>query len=152
MGRKCSVCLHPKLDRIEIELVSGVPFRRIATHLDLSESSLRRHTKNHLPEHLLKAREEQEIFNADNLIAKMAFLWSDNIRIKNILEEQGDYRGVLQANKTNSKLIDTQLRLRSQQRKEYEDQLLPASEVVHGLRLIIERALKFITIPEDRIK
>jgi hypothetical protein len=47
-----------------------VPNRRIATHFQLSEASVRRHAQKHLPEKLAEASKAEEILQADRLLTE----------------------------------------------------------------------------------
>jgi len=51
------VCDHPESHSIDEALVSGVPYRGVAMRFELSQSAVYRHKTDHLPAHLLKARE-----------------------------------------------------------------------------------------------
>jgi hypothetical protein len=73
MPRRCTVCDHPQRHGIDEALVSGAPYRSVARRFVLSESSVYRHKTEHLPAHLLKAREvEEEHFR----LKAWAFRWS----------------------------------------------------------------------------
>ncbi|GHO51502.1 hypothetical protein [Ktedonospora formicarum] len=52
MGRLCSICSHPQRAAIDVAVVSGQSFRRIATQFQTSEASIRRHTADHISEAL----------------------------------------------------------------------------------------------------
>jgi hypothetical protein len=68
MPRRCTVCDHPKRHGIDEALVSGAPYRGVAKRFGLSESSVYRHKTEHLPAHLLKAKEVEEVAQADDLL------------------------------------------------------------------------------------
>jgi len=71
-GRKCSVCSHPAVNEINEMLVNNVSFNEITTiYNDLTEMSLMRHKKNHLPKVLSKAKEAQEIVQGDIVMAEL---------------------------------------------------------------------------------
>jgi hypothetical protein len=55
------VCDHPERHSIDEALVSGTPYRSVAKRFGLSESAVYRHKAEHLPAHLLKAKEIEEI-------------------------------------------------------------------------------------------
>ena len=49
MARNCSVCMHPKVEAINLALLSGsLPLRRIADKYGVSVGAVHRH-KQHLP-------------------------------------------------------------------------------------------------------
>jgi hypothetical protein len=57
MPRRCTVCDHLGRYDIDEALVSGTPYRSVAKRFGLSESVVYCHQTEHLPAHLLKARE-----------------------------------------------------------------------------------------------
>ena len=57
MPRRCTVCDHPEKHRIDETLVTGAPYRSVAKRFGVSESAVYRHKSEHLPAHLLKAKE-----------------------------------------------------------------------------------------------
>jgi hypothetical protein len=59
MPRRCTVCDHPERHSIDEALVTGAPYRSVAKRFGLSESAVYRHKTEHLPAHLLKAREDE---------------------------------------------------------------------------------------------
>ena len=73
MTRRCTVCDHPERHGIDEALVSGAPYRSVAKRFELSESAVYRHKTEHLPAHLLKAREVEE---EDFRLRAWAFRWS----------------------------------------------------------------------------
>jgi hypothetical protein len=68
MPRRCTVCDHHERHSIDEALVTGAPYRSVAKRFELSESAVYRHKTEHLPAHLSKAREAEEIARADDLI------------------------------------------------------------------------------------
>ena len=71
MPRVCTVCSNRKRSEIDAALLSGAPFRNIAQRFRLGAWSIYRHQQEHLPAHLLKARELQESENASDLIRRL---------------------------------------------------------------------------------
>ena len=71
MPRKCTICEHEQREKIEKALVSGEAKRRIASRFGLSDASVRRHEKNHLPSALVKSKEVQESIQAMNVMAEL---------------------------------------------------------------------------------
>src|SRR3712207_9134864 len=65
--RRCTVCDHPERHGIDEALVTGAPYRSIAKRFGLSESAVYRHKTEHLPAHLLKAKEVEEVAQADEI-------------------------------------------------------------------------------------
>src|SRR3712207_7785106 len=68
MPRRCTVCDHSERHGIDEALVTGAPYRSVAKRFGLSESAVYRHKTEHLPAHLLKAREVEEAARADDLL------------------------------------------------------------------------------------
>jgi hypothetical protein len=61
MPRRCAVCGHPERHSIDEALVSGGPYRSVAKRFGLSDSAVYRHKTEHLPAHLPKAKEVEEL-------------------------------------------------------------------------------------------
>jgi hypothetical protein len=62
------VCDHPESHSIDETLVTGASYRSVAKRFELSESAVYRHKTEHLPAHLLKAKEAEEAARADDLL------------------------------------------------------------------------------------
>jgi len=71
-GRKCSVCSHPSLDKINAMLIQNVSHIEIITVFnDLGDMSLHRHKQNHLPKMLSKAKAAQEIVQSNKVMTEL---------------------------------------------------------------------------------
>jgi hypothetical protein len=97
MPRRCTVCDHPEKHSIDEALVSGAPYRSVAKRFDLSESAVYRHKTEHLPVHLLKAREVEDVAQADDLLDQVRDLQTHAIDILERAEKAGDLRTALAA-------------------------------------------------------
>jgi transposase-like protein len=97
MPRRCTVCDHPKRHGIDQALVTGAPYRSVARRFGLSESSVYRHKTEHLPAHLLKAREVEVVAHADDLLEQVRHLQTHALDILERAEEAGDLRTALAA-------------------------------------------------------
>ena len=97
MPRRCTVCDHPERHRIDEALVSGTPYRSVAKQFELSESAVYRHKTDHLPAHLLKAREIEEVARADDLLDQVRTLQIHALDILERAEKSGDLRTALSA-------------------------------------------------------
>jgi hypothetical protein len=85
MPRACTVCAHPKVGEINLQLaIEANPNRQIASQYGLNEAAVRRHRANHLPKEVVKARQVQEGLNADAIWKQ---LQSINITTLNILKD-----------------------------------------------------------------
>src|SRR5215207_6577550 len=97
MPRRCTVCAHLQRQDIDELLVSGAPYRSVAKRFGLSESAVYRHKTEHLPAHLLKAREVEEVAQADDLLAQVRHLQGRALDILERAEKAGDLRTALAA-------------------------------------------------------
>jgi hypothetical protein len=91
------VCDHPERHSIDEALVTGAPYRSVAKRFELSESSVYRHKTEHLPAHLLKAREIEEAARADDLLEQVRHLQAHALDILECAEKAGDLRTALAA-------------------------------------------------------
>jgi hypothetical protein len=97
MPRRCTVCDHPERHGIDEALVSGGPYRGVAKRFGLSESAVYRHKTEHLPAHLLKAREVEVVAQADDLLEQVRHLQAHALDILERAEKTGDLRTALAA-------------------------------------------------------
>jgi hypothetical protein len=97
MPRRCTVCDHSQRHSIDETLVTGAPYRSVAKRFELSESAVYRHKTEHLPAHLLKAREVEEVAQADDLLEQVRHLQSHTLDILERAEQSGDLRTALAA-------------------------------------------------------
>ncbi len=96
MPRTCTVCTHPQRPEIDRALVDGITYRMISDRYGLSETSLKRHRKEHLPSHVAKAQEAAKVADADDLLQQLKALRNKAIGILQKAETAGDYRTALQ--------------------------------------------------------
>jgi len=97
MPRRCTVCDHPQKHGIDQALVTGAPYRSVARQFELSESSVYRHKIDHLPVHLLRAKEVEEVARADDLLDQVRNLQTHALDILERAEKAGDLRTALAA-------------------------------------------------------
>src|SRR3712207_1831772 len=95
MPRRCTVCDNPERHSFDEALVSGAPYRSVAKRFRLSESAVYRHKVEHLPAHLLKAREAEEAARADELLEQVRNLQAHALDILERAEKTGDLRTAL---------------------------------------------------------
>jgi hypothetical protein len=91
------VCDHLERHGIDEALVSGTPYRSVAKRFEVSESAVYRHKVDHLPAHLLKAREFEEVAQADDLLDQVRDLQTRALDILERAEKVGDLRIALAA-------------------------------------------------------
>src|SRR5215207_4870545 len=97
MPRRCNVCDHPERNGIDQALVTGASYRSVAKRFELSESAVYRHKTEHLPAHLLKAKEVEEVARADDLLDQVRSLQAHALDILERAEKAGDLRTALAA-------------------------------------------------------
>lgn len=97
MPRVCTICAHPERDAIDAALLGGESFRTIAHRLSVSLDALKRHKRDHLPEHLSKAARAAEAADATDLLGQMADLHRRTLAILKLAEGAGDGRMALMA-------------------------------------------------------
>jgi len=91
------VCDYLERHSIDETLVTGAPYRSVAKRFGLSESAVYRHKTEHLPAHLLKAREVEEVAQADDLLEQVRHLQTHALDILERAEKAGDLRIALAA-------------------------------------------------------
>jgi hypothetical protein len=77
--------------------VEGTPNRRIASQHDVTERAVRNHKANHLPETLAKAKEAEEVAQADDLLGQVQDLQARTLAILEAAEETREHRTALAA-------------------------------------------------------
>jgi hypothetical protein len=97
MPRRCTVCDHPERHGIDEALVTGAPYRSVAKRFRLSDSAAYRHKTEHLPAHLLKAKEVEEVARAGDLLEQVRTLQAHALHILERAEKTGDLRTALAA-------------------------------------------------------
>ena len=75
----------------------GLSYRSVAKRFGLSESAVYRHKTEHLPAHLLKAKEIEEVAQADDLLKPARHLQAHALDILERAEKGGDLRTALAA-------------------------------------------------------
>jgi hypothetical protein len=101
MPRRCTVCDHPERHVIDEVLVTGAPYRSVAKRFELSESAVYRHKSDHLPAHLVKAKEAEEVAKADDLLDQVRDLQGHargNLELLGKLAGELDERPVVNLN------------------------------------------------------
>lgn len=114
MPRPCSICVNSNRTDIEALLLEGTPLRTIADHHGVSKTALIRHRDEHLPDRLLRARDAEEIANADGLLARLRELTGEAQRIGGKAEAEGDFRAALAAVRELVRIVELQAKLTEQ--------------------------------------
>lgn len=126
MPRVCTVCSHPERDAVDAALVSAAgTIRGIADTYGVSRQAAYRHTADHLPAHLARAREAADYAASDSLLD----------RLRGLNRETAD---VLRAAKTAAN-HDLRLRAiaRAEKQLELEARLLGELQDGHTVNLAV---------------
>lgn len=97
MPRVCTICNHQERAAINAALLAGEPFRHIAARYGTSTGALQRHKDEHMPLALVKAKEAEEIAEADDLLGQVRALQGRALTILDKAEAAGDLRTALTA-------------------------------------------------------
>ena len=97
MPRKCTICTHKKREAIDQALVVRQPFRSIAGQFGVSRSALVRHSDDHIPTALVKAKDAAEEAHGDNLLAQVVDLRDKALGILKKAEKSDDLRTAVAA-------------------------------------------------------
>jgi hypothetical protein len=112
MSRPCSVCQHELTHLVNVALVSREPYRAISRQYGLSKDALRRHTQEHIPELLVKAREAGESSEAADLLEELKRIGKNLERLSDLAESDGDYRVAISGHGTLLKRVELLARVR----------------------------------------
>ena len=96
MPRVCTICTHESAPEIDRALLDGEPYRSIARRYGASPSAVLRH-REHLPSQLVKARDAEEITQADTLLEQVRSLQTRALSILDRADESGDLKTALAA-------------------------------------------------------
>ena len=113
MPHTCTLCRHPERAVIEGELLAGQPLRNIAEQSGTSPQSLLRH-RDHVPQHLAKAHEAEQVAAADDLLAKVQGLEVDARRIAKAAEDSADLRTALAGIRELTRIVELVAKMRGE--------------------------------------
>jgi hypothetical protein len=71
LSASCLVCKSKNKIKIDTALINGESIRKISQQFSISESSIYRHSKTHLPKSLSKAKETEETRQADRVMVEL---------------------------------------------------------------------------------
>jgi hypothetical protein len=96
--RNCTVCFHPDSLLInEALILEGKSNRAVASQYGLDREAIRRH-KSHIPDLLLKARDDLEGYDTDTILRKIEDLERETLeQLEEAKADKGDRRIVLAA-------------------------------------------------------
>ena len=112
MPQPCTVCTNPARRAIDKELVAGhLVNRRIAARHALAESSVRRHAAAHLPAHLVKAAEAEDVAHAIDVVRQLKAINAASLAILSEARGRGDADTALKAVDRIQRQIELQAKL-----------------------------------------
>ena len=97
MPKPCACCTHTKRNEINRELVDGTPNMRVSARYGMSETAVRNHKKNHLPEALAQAAELAEIDYSRDLLEQAHALQRDTLAVLEAAKQAKNAGAMLQA-------------------------------------------------------
>ena len=95
MPRTCTVCAHDEAHAINVALVAREPYRDIARRYGVGKDALKRHSGEHIPELLVKAKQAVDSADADDLIRQVKSLQGKTLSLLLEAEKAGDLRTAL---------------------------------------------------------
>ena len=105
MSRACTVCTHREREAIDAALAAGEPYRNLVERYGLSLGAIARH-KEHLPAHVARARDAEEIASADALLARLEALIGDAQRIGKKAERAHSYQAAIAAIREQARILE----------------------------------------------
>jgi hypothetical protein len=111
VARTCTICSHPHRGDIDRALVSGESFRNIAERFGTSAAALHRHSGEHLPAKLVKAREEEDIRQALDVVKQLKAINSASLNILEEARDEGEPDRALRAVDRIHKQVELQAKL-----------------------------------------
>jgi hypothetical protein len=97
LPRRCTICAHDERHAIDVALVGREPYRAIARQYGVSKDALSRHTQEHLPELLARAKDAVEVAEADSLLSRVEGLYKRTETILTAAESNSEWGTALQA-------------------------------------------------------
>ena len=147
MPRNCTICEHPQREKIESLIVNGNTFRNIAERFSLSLGAIHRHKSDHISKTLAKAKEAEQIANADNLLDEMRSLQGKTLSILARAEKCKDLKIALNAIREARGNFELLAKLQGELNDNPQINILLASEWVELRSFIIEALEPY---PESR--
>ncbi len=147
MGKRCAVCRHKDLTKIDAALVGGEPVLKLARRVNLKTDALYRHQAIHLPQTLLKANDIEQVARADDLLELLKKLIRYANEYMKKAAEKEDYRTSLAGIREQTRIIALLAELDGRITRAPQFNVLMSSEWVK-IRTISMKALE--PYPEAR--
>ena len=97
MPRTCTICTHKRLADIDMALLNRRAFRDIAKQYGVGTTALWRHSDDHLPAKLVRAKRAAEAVEADALLDQVLTLKDKALGILDTAEAEGDHKTAIGA-------------------------------------------------------
>ena len=97
MSRKCTICHHNEREALDKALVARESFRHIAKRYGVSTAALVRHSDDHIPAALVKAKNAADAAHADSLLAQVVDLRDKALGVLKKAESSDDLRVAIAA-------------------------------------------------------
>ena len=147
MPRTCSICGHGQRDAIDAALVGGESLRNIAERFGTSTTALHRHGGEHLPAHLAKAQEQEDVRHALDVVQQLKAINAASLRVLQDARSAGQGGLALAAVDRIQRQIELQAKLLGQIDERPQINVLVSPEW-HQVRGLILAAL--LPYPEAR--
>jgi hypothetical protein len=95
--RTCTVCTHDLCHEINVALIHRESYRTISDRHDLSQTALKRHSRDHVPKLLVEAKQAVDVADADDLLGEVRDLQARTLAILEASEETSEHRTALAA-------------------------------------------------------
>ena len=138
IGRSCTICSHDETHAINVALVHREPYRHIASRWDVTTGALQRHSREHLPELLVKATHAAEVADADDLLARVEELFAEAKGVLEAAKDARDHRVVLQAIDRASRQLELLGRLRGELNEQPVITIINHPEYIEARTLIVQ--------------
>jgi len=148
MPRKCTICEHEQVEEINKEIVKGIPLRDIANQFNVNHSTIYRH-KDHIPQQLTKAKEAQDIAQADNLLFQVEQLNEKAWELLSKAENSGQLKTALQGIREAKGCLELLAKLQGELQQEGTVNITLAPEWMELRQIILQELEPY---PEARFK
>lgn len=148
MPRICTVCSHPDRNEIDTALVAGDPLRNVARRRSVTVSALFRHKRDHLPGHLVKAAEEEDLAQAIDVVRQLKAINAACLEILQKSRADGKHSISLRAVDRIHRQIELQARLLGELRETGPQVNVLIAAEWHEIRMTIFNVLE--PYPEAR--
>jgi hypothetical protein len=120
--------MHEQRPAIDHALVDGRSAHALAARYQLSHDAVSRHKATHMPEHLVKAREAEEVGHALDIVQQLKLINEHSVAILTEARQAGNPLVALKAVERIHKQVELQARLLGELNERPQVNVLVASE------------------------